>query len=412
MSDGFPWPIALVGYLVPAGVILLAAGASRPAESGRTAVWGLLGAAAGFLGYVVFGFGIEFGGLGLVSDLPGAEAMRREVPPLLWGGRVVGREWGLVGLGGLIHLEGTLPREFVILSLHEGAAAAAAAAIAAVSLSGRVRLGVTVILGAVIGALLYPIFGNWLWGGGWLGRLDESLALGIGAVDAAGAAHTYGVGAMVGLGGMVLWKGRRQMRRDLSQPPKAELPLVAVLGSLLLSAGWAGHTLAGPPFTLASSGPEVGLNLAMAASAGALVAALYLGFVRGEVELLLAARGLVAGLVAASGGAAFLGPLAAVGVGAVAGLLLPLITYVMEVRLGLLDPAGVAGAFLAPAVWGLLAIGLFADGSGGVLGLLTNGAPLGQLAAQILGVAALAALGAVVWLGLAILDRGFGSRIL
>jgi len=149
----------------------------------------------------------------------------------------------------------------------------------------------------------------------------------------------------------------------------------------------------------------------MAAAGGTILAALYTWFATGKPDPLLTARGTVAGLVAVSASCAFVPTWAAAAIGAVAGLIVPLGTYLVERLLWLDDATGAVATHGLAGIWGLLALGLFADGHYGVgwngvgtaeyLGIEGQGvsgaiiAPgfqpdfPGQLYAQITGIAAL-----------------------
>ena len=134
----------------------------------------------------------------------------------------------------------------------------------------------------------------------------------------------------------------------------------------------------------------------------------------------------LAGLVAASASFPFVPPWASLLVGGIAGLLLPLTVYLVEVRLRLDDLTAVVGMHAVPAVWGLLALGLFADGRSSVgwngvgigdyLGVSGQGVSgffvvpgfqpgPNQLYAQLVGLGALILLMGVVWLAFRGLDR-------
>ncbi|MGB5932154.1 MAG: hypothetical protein WBH57_03685, partial [Anaerolineae bacterium] len=164
---------------------------------------------------------------------------------------------------------------------------------------------------------------------------------------------------------------------------------------------------------------QVALNLMLSASGGLLVAAIYSWFTTRAPDALISLRGGVAGLVAASASFPFVPPWASLLIGAIAGLLLPLSVYLVEVRLRLDDLTAVVGMHAIPGVWGLLALGLFSHGRSGVgwngvgigeyLGVSGQGVSgffvvpgfqpnPNQLYAQLVGLGALILLMGVVWL--------------
>jgi len=95
------------------------------------------------------------------------------------------------------------------------------------------------------------------------------------------------------------------------------------------------------------------------------VSSLYVWFVRGGPDLLMVARGLVAALIAISASCAFVPAWAALVIGAIAGLLLPLSIYLFDVKLRLDDHTAAVAMHGISGLWGLIAVGVFADGSTG-----------------------------------------------
>jgi Amt family ammonium transporter len=215
--------------------------------------------------------------------------------------------------------------------------------------------------------------------------------------------------------------------------PPIHLPLLAAVGALLVLAGSLGWAWANPLLDPATLLPSRGLvNVVLAAVAGALAPLAYTWFVADHPDPLLAARGVAAGAVIAAATGPFIPPWAAAALGFVAGLLVPLLTYLVREVLRIDDDSGLAPVHLVAGLLGLLAIGFFADGLAGagwngvgareflgvpgqgVTGLLA--APgmqpdwPGQIQAQLVGVAALFGLaflaGLVIFGLLAVLARG------
>jgi Amt family ammonium transporter len=106
-------------------------------------------------------------------------------------------------------------------------------------------------------------------------------------------------------------------------------------------------------------------NLLAALIAGLIGAALYGWFVTGSPSPLLTTRGAAAGLVAMLAAAPFVPPWSALVIGLIAGLLVPLSAYALE-RLRVMDPTMIVSTFAVPGLWGVLALGIFADGHAGV----------------------------------------------
>jgi Amt family ammonium transporter len=174
--------------------------------------------------------------------------------------------------------------------------------------------------------------------------------------------------------------------------PGHHIPM-AIVGCLVLFFGWFGFN-AGP--SMADGGIRVGvivLNTLLAAVAASVAAMCYVWFVYGKPDLSLIANGLLGGLVAISASCAFVSPLAAIMIGLVAGLLCCASVFFVERKLKVDDPVGAVSVHGACGAWGMIALGLFADGTygdglngvaGTVKGLFYGG--LSQFAAQVIGV--------------------------
>jgi Amt family ammonium transporter len=211
--------------------------------------------------------------------------------------------------------------------------------------------------------------------------------------------------------------------------PPAHFPLLANLGALLFGLGWIGWSL-GLPFHAVGaqlSLPRIAVNGLLAGAGAILTSQFYSWITVNHADALMSARGAVAGVVAISAGAPFVPPWAALVVGAVAGLLLPLGVYAVERGLRLPDGTAVVPLGIIGGVWGGLSVALFADGrwgqgwngigpeeyhtiaGQGVTGFLPAGAFVGdgpgQLVAQLVGIGAIALLAFVIgWLVLLVLN--------
>ena len=139
------------------------------------------------------------------------------------------------------------------------------------------------------------------------------------------------------------------------------------MGALLVAVGWLGWSLA-TPFHSASAQIDPGrvaVNGLLAAAAATLACLAYCWLTLRRGDPLMLGRGAVVGLVAISAGAPFVPPWAAAAIGGVAGLLLPLGVYLADRVLRLADAAATAAIGSLGGLWGLLAVGLFADGRWG-----------------------------------------------
>lgn len=369
------WPLLAAGlaWLFPAGLILIAV-AGLPAE--RAGAAALAGAAAAGLAIAAFfavGFGLAFGGLGLVHDqVAGYDGLIWEWSAL---GTEWGAQWGMAGLEGWALAGDTATPEVYALFFAQLPWVASAALVPVLALRGRSPTLVTVLSGLLVGGLLYPLATNWTWGGGWLANLGVNLNLGHGYVDFASSGPIHLLGGAFALAALLVLV-RRRPRRDPDRQdepvplPPVHLPVLASVGALLVlagSLGWAwANPLLEPNVTAGHLMPMRGaVNAALAAAGGALLPLAYIWLATGRADPLMAARGLAVGAVAGAAVGPFVPPHWALALGAVAGLLLPFITYLVTELFRVADDTGIVAVHLAGGLLGLLAVGVLADGEAG-----------------------------------------------
>lgn len=424
MSDHTTVTLGLA-FLVPIGYALIAV-SGLPIERARQAAisfFAALGLAT--IGYVATGFALQFGGIGLVYDRPGFEGLIWEWSLL---GPTWGPGWGMAGLAGWGLTGAAATPAARALALANLPWVITAAQIPLIALRGRIPGWAAGLLGLLMGALLYPLAGNWLLGGGWLGNLGGNLGFGHGLVDAGGASLVHLLGAAAALAGLLTFLPRRAEAADPQAPaplPAAHLPLLALLGAGSLLVGVTAWLTANPLLDRAALDlPRMLLNVVLAAAGGALSPLAYTWLVAGRPDPLMAVRGLAAAVVATVATAPFVAPWAALVVGLITGLLMPFVVYFVDHILRWDDPTATLAVHGLGSVLGLLAVGLLADGTAGagwntvgageylgvarqgVTGLLAAGAfqpdwP-GQMQAQLVGLAAVALFGFfAAWLCLA-----------
>ncbi len=353
---------ACLVFLMPAGLTMIAVGASEEGRAGTVAVMGLIAIALGVIVYALVGFGFQFGGLGLVSTVQGARELVSEWSPL---DRIWGLGWGMIGLDGFLLLGKIPDTELLTLFLYQAALAATAVCIPLLALAKRLKFFALLGVGLFFAILIYPVYGNWVWGGGWLSQLGANLGLGHGFVDFAGSGTIHAAGGFVTLAGIVAFGATLQRREEVAKPPPVHFPILALLGAFLVLVGWFGLSVGNPLLTNNVSYVHILINVLLAACGGVLVSAFYIWFTTGSADPLMIARGMVAALVAVSASCAFLPPWAALVTGALAGLLLPLGIYLLEVRVRFDDPTAAVAMHGISGLWGLLALGMFADGGSG-----------------------------------------------
>ena len=357
------WLPALLGYLIPVGLFLLAWGGMEPQRARRSATVGTLALALATLGYFAVGFAFHLGGAGLMSDQLGLEGLVR-----LFAGEGE-LEWGMIGLAGFFLAGEAATSEAMALFVTYLPLVATAVLLLVLSVSGRARLWQVVVGGLVVAAVLFPVVACWVWGGGWLSNLGITLERGHGFVDHAGSGVVYLLGGMAALGALV-GLGQRLPGGEPGEPaemPPAHFPLLANLGVLLFGLGWLGWSLS-VPFHVAGaelSLPCIATNGLLAWGGAILVSQTYCWITVGRADALMAARGAAAGFVAISAGGPFVPPWAALVIGALAGLLLPLGVYLVEQVLRLPDGTAAVPLGIVGGLWGSLAVALFADGRWG-----------------------------------------------
>ena len=286
--------------------------------------------------------------------------------------------------------------------------AATAATIVAGAVAERLKFKAYLIYSVVVFALIYPIYGHWVWGGGWL----STLPFGMGALDFAGSGVVHAVGGFVGLAGaMVL--GPRFGKFGENGKPRA-IPghsiTLAALGVFILWFGWfgfnAGSTFSAHELRIA----VIAVNTNLAAAAGALAALLIARWKTKRWDVSMALNGALAGLVAITAACAYVEGWAAVVIGLIGGALMYASVNFIE-RRGIDDPVGAVSVHGAGGLWGLLAVGFFADGTFGPLGLFYGGGG-GQLLAQFIsGVVVAAWAFGIGYLLFKAMDRAFGIRV-
>ena len=360
---GLVWPLlaGCLAFLIPAGFTLLASGGMPEEKAVPTAMMGLATTSLAIAGYLACGFALQFGGIGLVSNLPGLGGLIWEWSPLdvTWG-----TGWGTLGLKGFFLQEGADTPMAYALFLSQLPLVITASLIPMLTLRKRARPFVLVPGALLIAAVVYPIIGNWAWGGGWLANLGLNLGLGHGFVDFTGSGLVHLLGGVAALGGILAFGLKAEETKEPAKMPPVHLPLLAILGSLLLLTGWLGLIFSNPLHISNEGLPRalIAVNVVLAAGGSLLAAMLYAWFTTGEADVLMAARGLAAGLIAISAACPFVPPWAALIIGAVAGLLLPLGIYLVEYLLRLDDPAVAIATHGLSGLWGLLAVTIFADG--------------------------------------------------
>lgn len=298
---------------------------------------------------------------------------------------------------------------FLAFFLFQFAFADTASTITSGAMVGRTSFKGDILYSLAVSGFIYPIFGHWVWGpGGWLGNtmgwFNGLFADGDGMTavfrDFAGSSVVHMVGGLLALSGCVALGPRlgRRFRRDGGGPMSPHDLTMGAIGAVILWFGWYGFN---PGSTLSAMDWEgigrVATNTTLAACAGGLTAVL-LVYPRSRTwDMGISINGFLGGLVAVTAPCYWVKPGWAILIGVVAGLIVPLVTDLLE-YLRLDDPIGAVPVHLACGMWGVLSIGLFAGGYGlpgpdgadnsiEIKGLLMGGGA-SQLLAQIVGIVA------------------------
>src|SRR5215470_6400899 len=267
--------------------------------------------------------------------------------------------------------------------LYEVALACIPAAILSGAVAERIRLAPFLVIVAIYGAAVYPLFGHWtVGGGGWLGNR--------GFVDGARATSVHAMGGFLALAGVLIVgprAGRFDAARRATPIPGSSLPL-AILGTFIL---WLGFLAAAGGTVVGDGLARVLVNGIVSGAAGGLIALAMGWSLRKKPQVELPMTGVLAGLVAISGCGHAVATPAALIIGGVAGGLSLGIERGLT-RAALDDATSAIPIHLGGGLWGTLAVGLFGDphllGTGLSRGLQLKAQLEGLLTAGIFGFAA------------------------
>jgi Amt family ammonium transporter len=411
--------VLLTGFLVmfmQAGFALVETGFCRAKNAAHTMAMNFMIYPIGMLGYWICGFALQMGGVGAVAALGGTPPLNSEFVVTLFG-----HPFGLFGtkgffLGGDVYDVGVFA-----LFLFQMVFMDTTCTIPTGAMAERWKWSSFLIYGFFISMFVYPLFANWVWGGGWLAQLGVNFGLGHGHVDFAGSSVVHLVGGVSALAGAwVLGPRIGKYTRD-GKPvaiPGHHIPM-ALLGTFILAFGWfgfnPGSTLAGGDLRIA----VVAVNTMLAGTAGAIAAMVYMMLRFGKPDPSMMANGMLAGLVAITAPCAFVTSPVAMLIGLVSGVLVCWAVFFVEGTLKIDDPVGAISVHGVNGAWGVLSLGLFADGVygegwNGVPGKVTGlfyGAP-GQFLAQCIGtVTCFVFVFATMWAFFKLVDVIVGNRV-
>jgi Amt family ammonium transporter len=388
--------VLLAGFLVffmQAGFALVETGFTRAKSAAHTMMMNMMVFCIGAIGFWICGFAFQFGALNHTYPQTAVSATQASPewafsPVTLgsWGenlnsGLRIGEQWGLLGTTGFF-LQGiglSMAGIFAFF-LFQMIFMDTAATIPTGSGAERLKFGGFVLMSLWVSMFIYPLIGNWVWGGGWLANLGRTLGLGNGAVDFAGSGVVHMTGGSIGLAiAIVLGPRIGKFNKDGSANSISghNLPM-GMLGTIILFFGWFGFNPgsalgivmpAADASSQAAAWPinlvtQAAINTLMAGAAGGVSAMCYMWFVSPlkKPDPAMSVNGLLAGLVAITAPCAFVDTSASVIIGLVAGVLVCLATVWLE-RAKIDDPVGAVPVHFVNGMWGVLAVGLFANGN-------------------------------------------------
>lgn len=375
-------------FFMQAGFAMVETGFCRSKNAVHVVMTNFVVFAIGAVAYWAVGYAFQFGGVGTLSTLGGTQALS--------GVSEVAHGWGVIGHQGFFLSGKSYDVAIIAMFFFQLVFMDTAATIPTGAMAERWKFSSFVVYAFFMAAIVYPIYGNWIWGGGWLSALGRNLGLGHGALDFAGSGVVHAVGGLSALAGAIVL-GPRLGKFGKDGKPRTilahNIPM-AILGTIILVFGWIGFngvsTLAATDLRFS----VIIVNTFIACSFGCLAAMFLVWKLFGKPDPSMTANGMLAGLVAITAPCAFVSTVGAAIIGTAAGFLVVGSILLVERKLKVDDPVGAVSVHGVCGLWGLISLGLFADGtygngfngvSGTVRGLFYGGGG-GQLASQAISV--------------------------
>src|SRR5947207_10980770 len=378
-SINFVWAL-VTGFLVmfmQAGFMLVETGLCRAKNSSHTAGMNFMIYPLGGIAFFIYGFAIGWGNWWNGPVPPGWYASLGPGLSVLNGGIGIGAAvdaagkatgaytYGLLGttgwfLNGVVNDAAVMVLFFFMMVFMD-----TTATIPTGSMAERWSWKNFCLYGLWV-ALPYCLYANWVWGGGLLAQGGVNWGLGHGAVDFAGSGVVHAMGGIIGLAGAMVIGARIGKYTADGRPqamPGHNVPMV-VLGTFILAFGWFGFN---PGSTLAGTDLRISfvvVNTLLASITGALGAHLMLSLKGMKPDTTLLCNGMLAGLVAITAPCAFVNPIGAAIIGAIAGVLVVYAVFFFEGR-GVDDVVGAISVHGVNGLWGVLSVGIFATGEYG-----------------------------------------------
>lgn len=340
----------LVMFMQP-GFALVEAGFIRAKNAANIIMKNFMDFSAGSIVYLLFGFAVMFG-----LDKAG----------------VIGVT-GFAMTDSFEHLGLSIP--IWVFLMFQTVFAATAATIVSGAVAERIKFGAYFIFSVLITAIIYPVVGHWIWGGGWLAEK--------GMIDFAGSTVVHSVGGWAALVGAYLLGprlGKYSPQGKVNAIPGHNITLAA-LGVFILWFGWFGFNCGSTVSGTDSSIGLIAVNTNIAAAAGALGAMFYTWLKYRKPDVTFTLNGALAGLVGITAGCASVNPAGAIIIGLLAGMLVVISVQFIDNKLKIDDPVGAVSVHGVCGALGTAMVGVFA-----VEGGLFYGGGTALLFTQLLGI--------------------------
>jgi Amt family ammonium transporter len=343
----------------------------------------------GFIGFFLIGFPLAFGGFSYAAfgmDTPVGSAL------------IGSGKWVFLWKGGWALSGDAITPAVLGFFLYMVAFMDTVATIPTGSMAERWKWNSFVWWGLFCGAIYYPIFAAWTWGGGWLSQTWDTMGLGAGYADFAGSGVVHAAGGLAALAGSIVLGPRIGKFGPDGKPraiPGHHIPM-AMLGTFILLFGWFGFNAASTFAATDVQFATVAANTGIAGAFGAITAMVYMTKRFGKPDPTMMVNGMLAGLVSITAPCAFTTPAWSAFIGITAAILVIEAAFFVE-RRGIDDPVGAIAVHGVGGLYGVLSVGLYSNGSygagwnlsdsEGVKGLIYG--DVGQFGAQLLGVVVL-----------------------
>ncbi len=333
LDTGWTLIAAVLVMFMQAGFAMLTAGFSRSKNACNMLMKNLMDFCFGTIAYWAIGFGLMFGAGNFLFGTSGffLHDSGNTFDSLSWS---------------VVPLECKYFFQLVFC--------ATAATIVAGAMAERTKFTAYIFYSIVITAVIYPIVGHWIWGGGWLAEM--------GMWDFAGSTVVHSTGGWLALvGAMMLGPrtGKYNLDRSSNAFPGHSIPLAA-LGTFILWFGWFGFN-PGSTMALVPKIAHIAAITNLAGAAGGIAAMITAWRMFHKPDVSMALNGVLGGLVSITASCAFVSAGSAIWIGIVGGVSVVFAVFYIDQVLHIDDPVGAVAVHAVCGSWGTLALGLFAQ---------------------------------------------------